>query len=83
MLDVVVLEAADHVHHGVHLADIREELVAEPLALAGALDQAGDIEELDGGGEGAFRLDEGGDSASSRGSGTWTTPVFGSMVANG
>ncbi len=35
--DVLVLEAADDVDDGVHLADVGEELVAQPLALAGAL----------------------------------------------
>ena len=45
--DVRVLEAADHVHHRVHLADVRQELVAEPLALAGALHQSRDVHEFD------------------------------------
>src|SRR2546422_7302333 len=30
---VGIVEAADHVDHRVHLADVRQELVAEPLAL--------------------------------------------------
>ena len=45
--DVVVIEAANDVHDGVGLADVREELVAEPLALARAGDEAGDVDELD------------------------------------
>ena len=46
---VGILEAADHMDDGVHLADIRQELVAEALALGGALYQAGDIHKLDDG----------------------------------
>ena len=45
MGDVVVLEAAHHMHDGVDLADGGEELVAEPLAFRGAAHQAGDIDE--------------------------------------
>ena len=43
--DVVVLEAAQHVGDGVHLADVRQELVAEPFALGGAAHQSGDVDE--------------------------------------
>ena len=45
MGDVVVLEAAHHMRDGVDLADMGEELVAEPLALGGAAHQAGDVDE--------------------------------------
>ena len=45
--DVVVLEAAHHVRDRIGLADVREELVAEALALRGAGHQAGDVDELD------------------------------------
>ena len=48
---VVVLEAAHHVHDRVHLANIGQKLVAQPLPLAGPLDQAGDIHELHLGGD--------------------------------
>ena len=61
VLDVVVLEAADDVHDGVHLADVGEELVAESFALAGALDQPGDVDELDRGGDGGLGFDQGGE----------------------
>ena len=54
--DVVVFEAADHVDDGVHLPDIGEEFVAQALALGGALDQAGDVHEFDGGGGVLLRL---------------------------
>jgi hypothetical protein len=45
--DVLVGVAAHDVQQRVRLADVGEELVAEPLALVGALDEAGDVVELD------------------------------------
>ena len=42
---VVVLEAAQHIGDGVDLADIGEELIAEPFALRGAAHQPGNIDE--------------------------------------
>ena len=45
--DVLVVKAADHVDDGVGLPDVGQELVAQTLALAGALHQAGDVHELD------------------------------------
>ena len=48
---VGILEAADHLQNGVDLADVREKLVAEALALAGTLHDAGDIDQLEGGGD--------------------------------
>src|SRR5438445_401072 len=45
--DVLVLEAAHDLDDRVDLADVLEELVAEPLALGRALDEAGDVHELD------------------------------------
>jgi len=56
VLDVVVLEAADDVDDGIDLADVRQELVAEPFALARALDQPRDVHELDDRGHRALRL---------------------------
>ncbi len=47
MMDVGVFEAAHDLHDGVDFADMAEELVAQPFALARALDQAGDVHELD------------------------------------
>ena len=47
VMDVRVLEAADDLHHRVDLAHVGEELVAEPLALARAFDEARDVDELD------------------------------------
>ena len=47
MVDVLVLEAPDDLDDGVDLADVGQELVAEAFALAGALDQPGDVHELD------------------------------------
>ena len=80
--DVLVVEAAHHVDDRVGLADVAEELVAEALALGGALHEAGDVDELD------RRRDDRAQwtiasRASRRASGTMTTPVFGSIVQNG
>ena len=57
--DFGVMEAADHVQDRVGLADVREELVAQAFALAGAFDDAGDVDELHGGGDDGVRLDHG------------------------
>ena len=46
MDDVFILKAAHHMDDGVHLADVGEELVAQALAVARALDQAGDVHEF-------------------------------------
>ena len=46
---VVVDERPQDEHDGVDLADVGEELVAEALALAGALDEAADVDDLHGG----------------------------------
>jgi hypothetical protein len=45
MGDVAILETAQHMGDGVDLADIGEELVAQPLALGRALHQPGDVDE--------------------------------------
>ena len=52
MLDVVILEAAQHMHDRIHFADIAQELVAQALALAGAAHQPGDVDEAE------LRLDD-------------------------
>lgn len=54
VFDVGVLEAADDLDDGVDLADVGEELIAEAFALAGACDEAGDVDELEDGGDGFF-----------------------------
>jgi hypothetical protein len=46
VLNVPILEAAHDLHDRVHLADVGEELVAEPLALARTFHQTGDVHEL-------------------------------------
>src|SRR5690606_16388554 len=56
--DVAVLEAAHHVADRVDLADVRQELVAQPLPASGAGDQAGDVDELDRGRHHLLRLDD-------------------------
>ena len=55
MRNVVILEAAQYVDDGVRLADIGEELVAKAFALAGALDEAGDVHEVHAGRNDLFR----------------------------
>ena len=47
VVHVRIVEAAHDLHDGVDLAHVREELVAEAFALAGALHQPGDVDELD------------------------------------
>src|SRR6478736_5044838 len=66
VLDVLVHEAADHVDDGVDLADVGEELVAEPFALGGALHQPGDVDELDRGGDRLLRIDDLGELGQAR-----------------
>lgn len=46
--DVLVLEGPDDLADRVGLADVREELVAQALALRSALDDAGDVDEVHG-----------------------------------
>ena len=60
--DFGVVEAADDVADGVGGADVAEELVAETFTFGGAFDEAGDVDELHGGGDEAFGMDEIGDS---------------------
>ena len=45
MLDVVILEAAQHMDDGVHLADIAEELVAQAFTRGGTAHEAGNVHE--------------------------------------
>jgi hypothetical protein len=54
--DVGIVEAAHHVHHRIGLADVREELVAQPFALARARHQPGNVDKLDDGWHDALRL---------------------------
>ena len=44
---VPVLKAADDVNDGIHLADMRKKLIAEPLPVGCALYQPGDIDKFD------------------------------------
>ncbi len=43
MLDVVILEAAQHMDDGIDFADIAQELVAQTFAFGRAAYEAGDI----------------------------------------
>ena len=52
MDDILVVEAAHHMDNGGALPDIGQELVAQPLALAGTLHQARDVHKLDDSGGG-------------------------------
>jgi hypothetical protein len=47
VVDVFVLETAHDLDDGVHLADVRQELVAETFALAGTPHESRDVDELD------------------------------------
>ena len=58
--DIRILKAANDVHNRLALADVGEELVAQALAVARALDQAGDIDELDDGRGRLLRVIHGG-----------------------
>ena len=49
MHNVGVAEEAHNLADGIRLADVRQELVAQALALASARHQAGDVDELDRG----------------------------------
>ena len=55
MHDIVVGEGAQYLADGIGFANVGEELVAESRALAGALDDAGDINERHCGGNDLFR----------------------------
>ncbi len=58
MHDVAVVEAAQHMDDGVTLAYVGQELVAQPLALAGSLDQPGDVHDVTHGGHDTARVDQ-------------------------
>ena len=48
--DVVVFETTHHVYHGINLPNVRQELVPQPLALAGTTHQPGDVDQPQNGG---------------------------------
>ncbi len=54
--DVAVFEAAQHVDDRVRVADVAQELVAQPLALRGSLDEPRDVDDFDRGGDHALGL---------------------------
>jgi hypothetical protein len=56
--DVRVRERARDLADRVRLADVREELIAEALALGGALDDAGDVHERDRGRKDLLRAED-------------------------
>jgi hypothetical protein len=57
--DVRVFEAPRDLDDGVHLADVRQELIAEALALVGAANEARDVDEVDDGGDDAIGVNDG------------------------
>jgi len=61
--------------HGVGFTDVGEKLVAQPFALAGTGNQAGNIDEFDDGRLNSLRLDDG-RQGRQPGSGTSTMPTF-------
>jgi hypothetical protein len=61
-----LIEAAENMYDGIDFPNIRKKLVAEALALRGALHQARDIHELDRRGHAGLRLRELEDSIESR-----------------
>ena len=60
MHDVIVLEAAHDVRDRIDFADVRQELIAEALALRGARDQSCDIDEFHRRGEDLLGMHDGG-----------------------
>jgi hypothetical protein len=80
--DVVVEEAAGDEGHGVAVADVGQELVAQALALGRAAHQAGDVDEVDPRRDDLLGGDDGGELVQAR-FGTATSPTLGSMVQNG
>ena len=81
--DVLVAEHPGHLADRGGLADVGEELVAQPLALGRAADDAGDVDELARSRAAPWPTRRARPACASRASGTPTTPTFGSMVANG
>ena len=81
--DVVVAEDPRHLADRRRLADVRQELVAEPLPLRRAPHDAGDVDELHGRRQDCCAESKISASLGSRSSGTPTTPTLGSIVANG
>jgi len=85
--DISALEAAQDVNDRINFTDVGEELVAEAFALGCSADESGNVYEFDLGFDLLGGLRDGPDAIeanlSRRGSGTATSPTFGSMVQNG
>ena len=67
----------------VDFADVGEKFIAEAFAGAGALDETGDVDELEHGRDDLLRFRDVGKDGWRRSSGTVTMPLFGSMVQKG
>ena len=83
VMNVTVLEAANDLYDGINLANVAKKLVAQTFSLARAFDEAGDIHKLDRRRYRSGRFGHASPEHSSRGSGTDTTPWFGSIVQKG
>src|SRR5690606_33421264 len=64
--DVFVFEAAHHVHDGIGLADVGQELVTKAFAFGSACYQAGDVHEFHHSWQHTFRLDDFGQGGQTR-----------------
>ena len=62
MDDIGILKAADHLEDGIDFADVAEELVAKAFALAGAFDNACNVDQGEGAGNDFLRGYELGDA---------------------
>lgn len=60
MLDVVILETAQHVHDGIDLANVAEKLVAQAFALRGTAHQTCNVDERKLGGDDLLAARDGG-----------------------
>src|SRR5512133_1824079 len=56
---IIIIETTHDVNDGIGTADVAEKLVSKPFARAGALDQAGNVNECNGCRLGLLRVDDG------------------------
>ena len=83
MDDVLVVEAADHMDDGIGHTDVGQELVAQSLALGGALYQAGDVHKLNDCGGGLVGVGFFGEHFSGRRPRGPPAPPIGPLVGGG
>jgi len=80
--DISIVKAPEDMEYGIGFSNVPQELVAEPLSLAGSLDQARDVDNFDRVGM-TFCGFTNSASFCSRGSGTVMIPTLGSIVQKG